>query len=76
LLIPLVGFLPPDDPRVVGTVEAVRAELGRDGDFIRRYSTDESLRANRVDGGAFGPPRPCAHSRKGQAPIMCTPPST
>ncbi|MEU8894047.1 glycoside hydrolase family 15 protein [Streptomyces sp. NPDC048442] len=58
LLIPLVGFLPPDDPRVVGTVEAVRAELGRDGDFIRRYSTDESLRANRVDGlpggeGAF-----------------------
>ncbi|MGW7415505.1 glycoside hydrolase family 15 protein [Streptomyces sp. NPDC054863] len=58
LLIPQVGFLPPDDPRVVGTVEAVRAELGRGGAFLRRYSADESLRGNRVDGlpggeGAF-----------------------
>ncbi|MFD3354692.1 glycoside hydrolase family 15 protein [Streptomyces fradiae] len=39
LMIPRVGFLPPDDPRVVGTVEAVEAELGHRG-FIRRYSTD------------------------------------
>jgi GH15 family glucan-1,4-alpha-glucosidase len=39
LLIPRVGFLPPDDPRVVGTVEAVAAELGHGG-FIHRYSTD------------------------------------
>ncbi|GAA4925123.1 glycoside hydrolase family 15 protein [Streptomyces coeruleoprunus] len=39
LLIPRVGFLPADDPRVVGTVDAVRAELGHDG-LIRRYSTD------------------------------------
>ncbi|MET9800068.1 glycoside hydrolase family 15 protein [Streptomyces sp. NPDC006368] len=39
LLIPRVGFLPPDDPRVVGTVDAVRRELSHDG-FIRRYSTD------------------------------------
>lgn len=39
LMIPRVGFLPPDDPRVVGTVEAVREELGHHG-FIRRYSTD------------------------------------
>ncbi|GDY66681.1 glucoamylase [Streptomyces avermitilis] len=39
LLIPRVGFLPPDDPRVIGTVDAVREELGRDG-FVRRYSTD------------------------------------
>ncbi|AXG82375.1 glycoside hydrolase family 15 protein [Streptomyces paludis] len=38
LLIPRVGFLPPDDPRVVGTVDAVRAELGHEG-FVRRYST-------------------------------------
>ncbi|WP_370411556.1 glycoside hydrolase family 15 protein [Streptomyces fradiae] len=38
LLIPRVGFLPPDDPRVVGTVDAVRAELTHDG-FVRRYST-------------------------------------
>ncbi|WP_073952329.1 glycoside hydrolase family 15 protein [Streptomyces kebangsaanensis] len=39
LLIPRVGFLPPGDPRVVGTVDAVRAELG-EGGFVRRYSTD------------------------------------
>ncbi|MER6998369.1 glycoside hydrolase family 15 protein [Streptomyces sp. NPDC000410] len=37
LLIPRVGFLPPDDPRVIGTVDAVRAALGHDG-LIRRYS--------------------------------------
>lgn len=36
LLIPRVGFLPPDDPRVIGTVDAVREELGHDG-FVRRY---------------------------------------
>ncbi|MCL7378572.1 glycoside hydrolase family 15 protein [Streptomyces sp. 35G-GA-8] len=38
LLIPRVGFLPPDDPRVIGTVDAVRAELGHGG-LLRRYST-------------------------------------
>ncbi|MFD7121113.1 glycoside hydrolase family 15 protein [Streptomyces sp. NPDC059922] len=38
LLIPRVGFLPPDDPRVVGTVDAVRAELGHGG-LLRRYSS-------------------------------------
>ncbi|MGK4904572.1 glycoside hydrolase family 15 protein [Streptomyces sp. PHES57] len=36
LLIPQVGFLPPGDPRVAGTVEAVRRELCEDG-FVRRY---------------------------------------
>ncbi|MFC5214957.1 glycoside hydrolase family 15 protein [Streptomyces coerulescens] len=39
LLIPRVGFLPPDDPRVVGTIDAIRAELSHQG-FLRRYSTD------------------------------------
>ncbi|MER7534976.1 glycoside hydrolase family 15 protein [Streptomyces sp. NPDC097704] len=41
LLIPRVGFLPPDDPRVVGTVDAVRAELTHGG-FLRRYSPDST----------------------------------
>jgi GH15 family glucan-1,4-alpha-glucosidase len=36
LQIPLVGFLPPDDPRVTGTIDAVRAELSSDG-LLRRY---------------------------------------
>ncbi|WNI25519.1 glycoside hydrolase family 15 protein [Streptomyces sp. ITFR-16] len=39
LLIARTGFLPPDDPRVIGTVDAVREELGSDG-LVRRYSTD------------------------------------
>jgi GH15 family glucan-1,4-alpha-glucosidase len=41
LLIPQVGFLPPEDPRVVGTVDAVRDGLSHDG-LMRRYSTDGS----------------------------------
>ncbi|MFI2241035.1 glycoside hydrolase family 15 protein [Streptomyces chrestomyceticus] len=45
LLIPRLGFLPADDPRVVGTVDAVREELAHGG-LIRRYSTD----ATAVDG--------------------------
>ncbi|MEW2809747.1 glycoside hydrolase family 15 protein [Streptomyces massasporeus] len=53
LLIPRVGFLPPDDPRVIGTIDAVRDELTHGG-FLRRYSTDHA----EVDGlpggeGAF-----------------------
>ena len=42
LLVPLTGFLPPDDPRIARTVERVRAELG-DGDLVRRYAVDDGL---------------------------------
>ena len=38
LLIPAVGFLSPDDPRVTSTVEAIERELVEDG-FVRRYDT-------------------------------------
>ena len=41
LLIPRVGFLPPDDPRVVGTIDAVQRELTHDG-FVLRYRTEQS----------------------------------
>jgi GH15 family glucan-1,4-alpha-glucosidase len=41
LMIPLVGFLPPDDPRVVATVEAIDRELNEDG-FIRRYDPEDA----------------------------------
>jgi GH15 family glucan-1,4-alpha-glucosidase len=37
LFIPMIGFLPPDDPRVLGTVAAIEKELVRDG-LVRRYS--------------------------------------
>ncbi len=53
LLIPRVGFLPWHDPRVLGTIDAVRRDLNHHG-FLLRYRTD----ANDVDGlagpeGAF-----------------------
>jgi len=38
LLIPRYGFLPGTDPRVVGTVDAIRRELTEDG-FVLRYQT-------------------------------------
>ena len=40
LMIPLVGFLPADDERVVATVEAIDRELTEDG-FVRRYHPDQ-----------------------------------
>ena len=39
-MIPLVGFLPHDDTRVIGTVEAIGRTLDQDG-LIRRYEADE-----------------------------------
>ena len=41
LLIPLVGFLPPDDPRVKGTVAAIQRELMVDG-LVHRYPPEGS----------------------------------
>jgi GH15 family glucan-1,4-alpha-glucosidase len=41
LLIPLVGFLPPDDARVVNTVKTIRRKL-MDNGFVRRYDSAES----------------------------------
>jgi GH15 family glucan-1,4-alpha-glucosidase len=38
LMIPLVGFLPASDPRMLGTVEAVRRDLLREG-YVHRYPT-------------------------------------
>jgi GH15 family glucan-1,4-alpha-glucosidase len=52
LLIPQVGFLPPDDPRVIGTVDAVQRELATDG-LTRRYNTDHTDDGLRGEEGAF-----------------------
>ncbi len=38
LRIPLTGFLPADDPRIIGTVEAIEKRLMKDG-FVQRYDT-------------------------------------
>ena len=42
LLLPILGFLPHDDKRVLSTIEAIRSELGRNG-FIYRYKADDGL---------------------------------
>lgn len=45
LQLPIVGFLPPNDSRMVATVEAIRRDLSVDG-LVRRYRTRE----HNVDG--------------------------
>jgi GH15 family glucan-1,4-alpha-glucosidase len=42
LMMPLVGFLPPDDPRIQGTINAIRKDLTVD-DFVLRYRTHEDI---------------------------------
>jgi GH15 family glucan-1,4-alpha-glucosidase len=54
LMIPLVGFLPPDDPRVAGTVEAIERELVVDG-FVLRYRTEEGVDGLPPGEGVFLP---------------------
>jgi GH15 family glucan-1,4-alpha-glucosidase len=55
LMIPLVGFLPPTDPRVVSTVEAIQRELVVDG-FVMRYTArDANLDGFPPGEGAFLP---------------------
>jgi len=41
LMMPLVGFLPATDERVIGTVAAIERELLRDG-FVERYHADDA----------------------------------
>jgi GH15 family glucan-1,4-alpha-glucosidase len=46
LMLARVGFLPPDDPRIIGTVDAIQRELLVDG-FVQRYPTSDD---DSVDG--------------------------
>ncbi|HEX2655447.1 MAG TPA: glycoside hydrolase family 15 protein [Xanthobacteraceae bacterium] len=41
LLLPHVGFLPPSDPRIIGTIEAVERELMVDG-LVLRYRSQKT----------------------------------
>jgi GH15 family glucan-1,4-alpha-glucosidase len=52
LLLPLVGFLPPTDPRIVGTVQAIERRLVVDG-FVMRYDTGEVVDGLPPGEGAF-----------------------
>jgi GH15 family glucan-1,4-alpha-glucosidase len=50
----MVGFLHPQDERVVGTIDAVRRELTVDG-FVERYPTEHGMSVDGLPGreGAF-----------------------
>ena len=52
LLLPTIGFLPPDDPWILGTIAAVEHELLRDG-FVLRYRTEEGSDGLPGGEGAF-----------------------
>jgi GH15 family glucan-1,4-alpha-glucosidase len=52
LMIPLVGFLPPNDARVIGTVEAIMQHLMHDG-FVKRYPTTPEVDGLPPGEGAF-----------------------
>ncbi len=52
LRIALVGFLPPDDPRIIGTIDAIQKHLMRGG-LVQRYDTSKTKDGLKGDEGAF-----------------------
>ncbi len=54
LMLALVGFLPPSDPRILGTVAAIERTLMRDG-FVDRYKTREHVDGLPPGEGSFLP---------------------
>jgi GH15 family glucan-1,4-alpha-glucosidase len=54
LMMPLVGFLPATDPRVMSTTDAIQSRLMVDG-FVRRYDTDSGVDGLPGVEGAFLP---------------------
>jgi alpha,alpha-trehalase len=49
LLMPILGFLEADDPRMRSTIEAIAADLTEDG-LVLRYRNDEGLNADGLSG--------------------------
>ena len=49
LLMPILGFLPPDDPRMLSTIEAIAAGLTEDG-LVLRYRNEEGMNADGLTG--------------------------
>jgi GH15 family glucan-1,4-alpha-glucosidase len=54
LMMPLVGFLPPDDPRIIGTVKAIETHLMENG-FVGRYTQDPAVDGMPHGEGTFLP---------------------
>ncbi|MGZ6969025.1 MAG: glycoside hydrolase family 15 protein [Acidimicrobiia bacterium] len=51
LMMPIVGFLPADDPRMRATIEAIAKHLTDDRGFVFRYLTEDGLPGGE---GTFG----------------------
>ncbi|HEX4445851.1 MAG TPA: glycoside hydrolase family 15 protein [Polyangiaceae bacterium] len=54
LMVPLVGFLPIDDPRVLGTIRAIEEHLVFDG-LVQRYESDRQVDGLPAGEGTFLP---------------------
>jgi GH15 family glucan-1,4-alpha-glucosidase len=54
LMMPMLGFLPPDDPRVIGTVKAIETHLVENG-FVGRYTQDPAVDGMPHGEGTFLP---------------------
>jgi GH15 family glucan-1,4-alpha-glucosidase len=52
LRLALVGFLPPNDPRIVGTIDAIQKHLMQDG-LVQRYNTAKTKDGLSGGEGAF-----------------------
>lgn len=53
LMVPLVGLLPADDPRVLSTIEAIERDLVDERGLVRRYLTDSGVDGLAGDEGSF-----------------------
>jgi GH15 family glucan-1,4-alpha-glucosidase len=52
LRLALVGFLPPDDPRIIGTIDAIQKHLMKNG-LVQRYNTTKTADGLSGGEGAF-----------------------
>jgi GH15 family glucan-1,4-alpha-glucosidase len=52
LMLPVVGFLPPSDPRIRGTVKLIESQLVREG-FVDRYATETDVDGLPAGEGSF-----------------------
>jgi len=50
---PLVGFLPPEDPRIRGTLRAIEERLLTHAEFVLRYETEYGIDGLPAGEGAF-----------------------
>ncbi len=53
LMLPIVGFLPPSDPRVLATIEATEARLTDERGLVYRYRADDGVDGLAGEEGTF-----------------------